>query len=470
MKTTYSLIGIALTFLLLIAALPAQNVRIVIPHSIHQTPMWRVASVSQDPNPAIKGQPVTVKWDIAASAGYHIDRYNQGDPAPAPVAMPDWGIIGFGPIQGVSSTILREELFTAGNALLIADKARLGSPYYWDPCDYPPSFHIEGAVGFLTYNCVLGPAPPNEVHHHGDPDPLGGITGGGGNDDGSHEPRPRPDQGEVDLPGEIVDSQSIVHDPDRGSVPTHSDAYVIIKQADPVVPGAIGNNDVALAVEHRIVTINSPARRDLIGKLKLDIEPGTVSSDYVIFRNDPLTGTPQQIALPFEMDIKEPGHEGGGVHDWHCGSERFTFRRTGTGALKVNCSVTPTQGAVFKTASLHLLPVEVAVDADRDGEITFDGKDKTTAEKPFRFWINNDQDNLEVDEPNVVTYPDSERTSIYTKRDLEDYCRLSFRTGISITYLQNRKIQIGLKFTDITSSTTPSIHVFPNQSAVGNLD
>ena len=115
-------------------------------------------------------------------------------------------------------------------------------------------------------------------------------------------------------------------------------------------------------------------------------------------------------------------------------------------------------------------PVDVAVDADRDGEITFDGKDTTTAEKPFRFWINNDQDNLEVDEPSVVTYPDSERTSIYTKRDLEDYCRLSFRTGISIADLQNGNWRIGLKFTNIASSTTPSIHVFPNQSAVGNLD
>ena len=31
------------------------------------------------------------------------------------------------------------------------------------------------------------------------------------------------------------------------------------------------------------------------------------------------------------------------------------------------------------TWEVSLLPVEVAVDADRDGEITFDGKDKTTA-------------------------------------------------------------------------------------------
>ncbi len=32
------------------------------------------------------------------------------------------------------------------------------------------------------------------------------------------------------------------------------------------------------------------------------------------------------------------------------------------------------------------------MDANRDGEITFDGKDKTTNAKPFRFWVNDDRD------------------------------------------------------------------------------
>jgi len=120
--------------------------------------------------------------------------------------------------------------------------------------------------------------------------------------------------------------------------------------------------------------------------------------------------------------------------------------------------------------SVNLNPVEVAVDADRDGEITFDGKDKTTAERPFRFWINNDQDDVEADEPSAVTYPDSNKCSIDTMRDLEDYCRLSLRTGIPITDLQNGNWQIGLRFTNVTSPTTPSIHVFANQSEVGNTD
>jgi len=120
--------------------------------------------------------------------------------------------------------------------------------------------------------------------------------------------------------------------------------------------------------------------------------------------------------------------------------------------------------------NVNLVTVDLAVDADRDGEITFDENDKTSAEIPFRFWINNDQDDVEVDEPSIVTYPDSDMTSIDTMRDLEDYCRLSLRTGIPIADLQNGNRRIGLKFTHIASSTTPSIHVFPNQSAAGNLD
>ncbi|RYZ44279.1 MAG: hypothetical protein EOP49_27485, partial [Sphingobacteriales bacterium] len=40
--------------------------------------------------------------------------------------------------------------------------------------------------------------------------------------------------------------------------------------------------------------------------------------------------------------------------------------------------------------TVGLVPVEVAVDSNRDGEIVFDGKDQTSADKPYRFWINND--------------------------------------------------------------------------------
>jgi hypothetical protein len=127
-------------------------------------------------------------------------------------------------------------------------------------------------------------------------------------------------------------------------------------------------------------------------------------------------------------------------------------------------------GTSSDQVAVNLLPVEVAVDADRDGEITFDQKDKTTAEKPFRFWINNDEDNVEADEPILVETPDSfDNDIIQTKRDLEDFCRLKLNVGLSNQTLRDGDFQIGLMFRG-SSGATPGIRIWKNQSDVGNLD
>jgi hypothetical protein len=124
-----------------------------------------------------------------------------------------------------------------------------------------------------------------------------------------------------------------------------------------------------------------------------------------------------------------------------------------------------------KKTLLTLLPAEVAVDADRDGEITFDRKDKTTAEKPYRFWINNDQDNVEADEP--VTIDQNERdlldSTIKTSRDLEDFTRVKIKVGIPLQQLQEGTSKVGLKFKNSTS-TAPVVRIWPNESDVGSRD
>lgn len=78
--------------------------------------------------------------------------------------------------------------------------------------------------------------------------------------------------------------------------------------------------------------------------------------------------------------------------------------------------------------------VEIAVDANRDGEIKFDGTDATTKEKPFRFWINNDYDSNEgdatpfVDEVyNTMYLSDDWSSRVKSKRDLEDYFKIAVR-------------------------------------------
>jgi hypothetical protein len=84
-----------------------------------------------------------------------------------------------------------------------------------------------------------------------------------------------------------------------------------------------------------------------------------------------------------------------------------------------------------KKTLLSLLPVEVAVDADRDGEITFDGKDKTTFQKPYRFWVNddrdiqNDVDDGDSEEDDVDSFAnDCDQPGLEYSRDLEDLTRL----------------------------------------------
>jgi hypothetical protein len=123
------------------------------------------------------------------------------------------------------------------------------------------------------------------------------------------------------------------------------------------------------------------------------------------------------------------------------------------------------ENGVAKTGLL--LPVEVAVDADQNGEITFDGNDKTTAEKPFRFWINNDQDNVEIDEPIEVALPDWSGAYILTKRDLEDFCRLRIAVGIDNSQLRSGDLQIGVKFAGANSGV-PYIRCWENQSLEGD--
>jgi len=89
--------------------------------------------------------------------------------------------------------------------------------------------------------------------------------------------------------------------------------------------------------------------------------------------------------------------------------------------------------------ALLLLPVELAVDANRDGTISLSGSggnDQTTADKPYRFWLNDDQDTDTSGNGDVVpvTQPDSTPSNIVSKRDLEDWARLwiSFKGSASI--------------------------------------
>jgi hypothetical protein len=73
--------------------------------------------------------------------------------------------------------------------------------------------------------------------------------------------------------------------------------------------------------------------------------------------------------------------------------------------------------------------IQIGVDANRDGNVTFDGRDDTTPEKPFTFWINDDDDGNGVGyEPRVSSVNSRDAFDplgkIWSKRDLEDFTQL----------------------------------------------
>ena len=78
-----------------------------------------------------------------------------------------------------------------------------------------------------------------------------------------------------------------------------------------------------------------------------------------------------------------------------------------------------------------LVPTEIMVDANRDGQMSstdaqIHGLDVTTIERPYRFWLNDDDDGAAGDEGDhvPVSTPDYADGIIRSKRDLEDFARL----------------------------------------------
>ena len=77
-----------------------------------------------------------------------------------------------------------------------------------------------------------------------------------------------------------------------------------------------------------------------------------------------------------------------------------------------------------------LVPVGLMVDANRDGEMSFEDRaireqdETTTADKPYRFWINDDNDGAGEGSEALEPPADFDDRIIASKRDLEDFTRL----------------------------------------------
>ena len=117
-----------------------------------------------------------------------------------------------------------------------------------------------------------------------------------------------------------------------------------------------------------------------------------------------------------------------------------------------------------------LVPVDLAVDSNRDGVIKFAGNsnnqsvadkpfDTTSQDKPFRFWVNDDDDSGDV-ENTGSTWKDSYSDSITSKRDLEDFTRLWINVGGLQEAISAGTLKIGLKWKNSSNFTPPTIKIF----------
>jgi alpha-tubulin suppressor-like RCC1 family protein len=130
-----------------------------------------------------------------------------------------------------------------------------------------------------------------------------------------------------------------------------------------------------------------------------------------------------------------------------------------------------------------LVPAELMVDANRDGQMSFDdetihGFDETAEDKPYRFWLNDDDDterdaeesggNPTESESVPAPRPDYSLHEIVSKRNLEDFGRLWIYLGGLQDAIVSGNIQIGLRWKNVTPGTTPAINIYPSFDGDGS--
>ncbi|MEI7533958.1 MAG: alpha/beta hydrolase [Verrucomicrobiae bacterium] len=118
--------------------------------------------------------------------------------------------------------------------------------------------------------------------------------------------------------------------------------------------------------------------------------------------------------------------------------------------------------------------LQLAVDNNRDGNITFDMADQTTAAHPYRFWLNNDYDGYsgsidDYADLDPSTGNDATNTTINCQRDLEDYTRLWLNVGDFVSKLESGELVVALEWTNTTGN--PQVRLFlPEDWEAGGAD
>ena len=139
-----------------------------------------------------------------------------------------------------------------------------------------------------------------------------------------------------------------------------------------------------------------------------------------------------------------------------------TIPQDALSGLSVSFEGTQLPTPVFQ--STFLLPVDLAVDADRDGEVEF-GTDRPSSDEPYHFWINSDKDAgnnaaAEDEDPNDGSIAeDSANGTIDCLRDLEDFTQLALNAGAIAELINSNVIEVGFRFVDVQEGN-PRIRIY----------
>ena len=136
--------------------------------------------------------------------------------------------------------------------------------------------------------------------------------------------------------------------------------------------------------------------------------------------------------------------------------------------------------------SYLLMPVDLMVDANRDGQMSLTDAhvhddDITSTDRPYRFWINDDDDTESIIDANgdsggpkeddtvpvPARGPDSAFHKIVSKRNLEDFARLWIYVPGLYDRVHNGDIRIGLRWKTVVSGT-PAINIYPSADIGGS--
>ncbi|AHF94089.1 hypothetical protein OPIT5_04865 [Opitutaceae bacterium TAV5] len=130
------------------------------------------------------------------------------------------------------------------------------------------------------------------------------------------------------------------------------------------------------------------------------------------------------------------------------------------------------------TVQVVLAPMTLRVDANRNGRIDDQDDGVATQEKPYRFWLNDDQDTqysslfwTDIDpERYPPNRPDSADRIINSPRDCEDLARLWFglQTLADMLKKEDGELYLGFKWKN-TSGTKPALRLFRAADPAGDL-